>query len=100
MFWCMGGGAGNLLLGQPGYCDGEHYPDGGYWHVINAPVVRMRMDCVIDNGSPLLRSPHPAAAAAQLRSRRRSGRRPSQQETAWCHRAALGEGEAWSEVTV
>ena len=23
MFWCMGGGAGNLLLGQPGYCDGE-----------------------------------------------------------------------------
>jgi hypothetical protein len=53
MFWCMGGGAGNLLLGQPGYCDGEHYPDGSYWHVINAPVVRMRMDCVIDNGSPL-----------------------------------------------
>jgi len=46
MFWCMGGG-------QPGYCDGEHYPDGSYWHVINAPVVRMRMDCVIDNGSPL-----------------------------------------------
>jgi len=28
MFWCMGGGAGNLLLGQPGYCDGERYPDG------------------------------------------------------------------------
>jgi hypothetical protein len=53
MFWCMGGGAGNLLLGQPGYCDGQHYPDGSYWHVINAPVVRMRMDCVIDNGSPL-----------------------------------------------
>ena len=53
MFWCMGGGAGYLLLGQPGYCDGERYPDGSYWHVINAPVVRMRMDCVIDNGSPL-----------------------------------------------
>jgi hypothetical protein len=53
MFWCMGGGSGNLLLGQPGYCDGERYPDGSYWHVVNAPVVRMRMDCVIDNGSPL-----------------------------------------------
>jgi hypothetical protein len=56
MFWCMGGGAGNLLLGQPEYCDGERYPDGSYWHVINAPVVRMRMDGVIDlncNGSPV-----------------------------------------------
>ena len=56
MFWCMGGGAGNLLLGQPEYCDGERYPDGSYWHVINAPVVRMGMDGVIAvncNGSPV-----------------------------------------------
>jgi len=52
MSWCQGGGAGNLVLGQPGYCDGEHYADGTYWHVVNAPIVRLRMDCVIDDGSP------------------------------------------------
>ncbi|MDD4868261.1 MAG: hypothetical protein PHQ28_14445 [Mycobacterium sp.] len=28
--YCPGGGAGNVLMG--GWCDGEHYPDGSYWH--------------------------------------------------------------------
>jgi hypothetical protein len=31
--YCPGGGAGNVF---EGYCDGEHYPDGSYWHQLMA----------------------------------------------------------------
>jgi hypothetical protein len=37
------------------WCDGEHYPDGSYWHQTAEynSVAAGRMTCVIDNGSIL-----------------------------------------------
>ncbi len=53
--WCPGGGSGGIS--GYGFCDGVRYPDGSYWHVVrgNVPFAgpQMRMDCVIDNGSPV-----------------------------------------------
>jgi hypothetical protein len=53
--WCPGGGAGGMF--GYGFCDGTRYADGSYWHVIrgNVPFAgpQMRMDCVIDSGSPV-----------------------------------------------
>ncbi len=53
--WCPGGGSGGLT--GYGFCDGVRYPDGSYWHVIRGEVPfagsQMRMDCVIDDGSPI-----------------------------------------------
>lgn len=35
-----------------GYCDGEHYPDGTYWHQLTYMGIG-RVDCVIDNGDAI-----------------------------------------------
>ncbi|OBG06620.1 hypothetical protein A5772_21530 [Mycolicibacter sinensis] len=52
---CPGGNGGFVF----GYCDGERYPDGSYWHQVFtagnfAPI---SYTCVIDDGSP---TPPPA----------------------------------------
>ncbi|TVS85214.1 hypothetical protein [Mycobacterium helveticum] len=69
--YCPGGGAGNVLMG--GYCDGEHYPDGSYWHKLMAggayslPIMvpgqsepaDLGMSCVIDPDNGPVPQPAP-----------------------------------------
>jgi hypothetical protein len=44
---CAGGHGGAFGFG---YCDGEHYPDGTYWHqVIGTGVDGLKPKCVLDN---------------------------------------------------
>ena len=63
--YCPGGSAGSPIY--MGFCDGEHYPDGTYWHTRQwgIPIYGSPnglagtnggpngAECVIDNGSPL-----------------------------------------------
>ena len=62
---CAGGSAGSPIY--MGFCDGEHYPDGSYWHTRQwgIPIYGNQnglagthggpngAECVIDNGTPL-----------------------------------------------
>lgn len=66
--YCPGGGVGNVF---EGYCDGEHYADGSYWHKINYGAMtfpwmmpgstqptQIGLSCVVDpDGAPV---PQPA----------------------------------------
>lgn len=79
-------------MGSPiwaGFCDGEHCPDGSYWHTrqCGIPVYgnsngllgtnsngASGAECVIDNGSPLPRRRRPARCS-------RSACRPPVQST-------------------
>lgn len=58
--YCPGGGMGSMIW--YGYCDGEHYPDGTYWHWFQqgiptighpAGLLGQPMECVVDNGTPM-----------------------------------------------
>lgn len=54
--WCPGGGFGGFS--GNGYCDGDRYPDGSYWHQVRvrAPFVgsTLTLTCVVDpDGGPL-----------------------------------------------
>lgn len=58
--YCPGGGMGSMLW--LGYCDGERYPDGSYWHQVQnglpmidhpAGFFGVPMECVVDNGTPV-----------------------------------------------
>ncbi|WP_343601430.1 hypothetical protein [Mycobacterium sp.] len=53
--WCPGGGVGGF--NGFGFCDGDRYPDGSYWHQVrgNAPFAGsvLTLTCVVDNGSPV-----------------------------------------------
>ncbi|MFY2860195.1 hypothetical protein ACOJVU_10470 [Mycobacterium sp. THU-M104] len=69
--YCPGGGVGNVLMG--GYCDGEHYPDGSYWHKLMAggayslPIMLpgqsepadLGMSCVVDPDNGPVPQPAP-----------------------------------------
>lgn len=48
---CPGGSGGSAPTGH--WCDGEHYPDGTYWHqdFWEGWPERNALTCVIDNGS-------------------------------------------------
>ena len=58
--YCPGGGMGSMIYA--GFCGGERYPDGTYWHYIQhgipmighpAGLLSPGMQCVLDNGSPV-----------------------------------------------
>jgi hypothetical protein len=54
--WCPGGGVGGFS--GFGYCDGDRYPDGSYWHQVRgkAPFAGsiLTLTCVVDpDGGPL-----------------------------------------------
>jgi hypothetical protein len=55
---CLGGRVGSLM--QDGYCDGEPYPDGSYWHItqygdatVDHPSGWMALakECVVPDGA-------------------------------------------------
>lgn len=49
--WCPGGGA--QLLNGKGWCDGEDYPDGSFWHQVPMPyfgVYRVNTFCKLHTG--------------------------------------------------
>ncbi len=66
--WCPGGGVGGFS--GFGYCDGDRYPDGSYWHQVRgkAPFAGsvLTLTCVDDDGSavPPLGPPSGCGGAA------------------------------------
>lgn len=61
---CAGGRAGSLM--SDGYCDGQHYPDGSYWHAVQYGAATVEhpggwmalpKECVVDDGSGIRPAP-------------------------------------------
>jgi len=42
---CAGGMGGFIV----GFCDGEHYPDGTYWHMLSGSGWGSTPECMLDN---------------------------------------------------
>lgn len=59
---CAGGMGGFMF----GFCDGEHYPDGSYWHQITWSGGGTKPECMIDNqpAPPTGGDGHAAGASA------------------------------------